>query len=85
MSKTISERDSQTDLPYKNCADPKNMGFPGGTVVKNLPISARDTRDVSLIPGLGRSHEIVNGNLLQYSCLENSLDTGAWPQRVGHN
>ena len=85
MSKTISERDSQTDLPYRNCADPKSMGFPGGRVVKNPPISAGDTRDVGLIPGLGRSHEIVNGNLLQYSCLENSLDTGAWPQRGGHN
>ena len=85
MSKTISERDSQTDLLYRNCADPKSMGFPGGTVVKNPPTTAGYTRDVGLIPGLGRSHEIGNGNLLQYSCLENSLDRGAWPQTFGYN
>ena len=50
------------------------MGFPGGTVVKNLPANARDA---DLIPGLGRSPGVGNGNLLQYSCLENSLDRGA--------
>ena len=47
-------------------------------LVKNLPASAGDTRDVGLIPGLGRSPRVGNGNSLQYSCLENSMDRGAW-------
>ena len=47
-------------------------------VVKNLPANAGDTRDVSLIPGLGRSPCIGNDNPPQYSCLENSVDRGAW-------
>ena len=55
-------------------------GFPGSAVVKNLPANAgdRDTRDVGLIPGSGRSPGGGNGNPLQYSCLENSMDRGAW-------
>ena len=53
-------------------------GFPGGAVVKNLPANVGDTRDVGLIPGSGRSPGEGNGNPLQYSCLENSMDTGAW-------
>ena len=55
-----------------------HQGFPDGTVVKNLPTNAGDTRDVSLIPGLGRSPRLGNGNHLQYSCLQNSMDRGAW-------
>ena len=47
-------------------------------VVKNLPANAGDTRDVSLIPGLGRSHGVERGTPLQYSCLENPMDRGAW-------
>jgi len=54
------------------------MGFPGDTVVKNLPASAGDTRDMSLIPGSGRSPGVGNGNLFQYSYLENSTDRRAW-------
>ena len=54
------------------------MGFPGGSVVKNLPANAGDTRDESSIPGLGRSLRVGNGSPLQYSCLENSMDRGAW-------
>ena len=46
-------------------------------VVKNLPANAGDTRDTGLIPGLGRSSGVGNGNPLQYSCLENSVDRGA--------
>ena len=53
------------------------MGFPGGSVVKNLPASTGDAGDVGLIPGLGRSPGIGNGNPLQDSCLENSMDRGA--------
>ena len=40
--------------------------------------SAHDVGDLGLIPGLGRSPEEGNGNPLQYSCLENSMDRGAW-------
>ena len=57
-------------------------GFPGGAVVKNLPASAADTRDIGLIPESGRSPEIRNGNSLQYSCLENSMNRGAWQAAV---
>ena len=59
-------------------------------VVKNLPATAGDVRDVGLIPGLGRSPGGGDGNPLQYSCLENPMDRGAWQatsigsQRVGH-
>ena len=47
-------------------------------VVKNPPATAGDIRDVGLILGLGRSPGEVNGNLLQYSCLENPMDRGVW-------
>ena len=53
-------------------------GFPGGTVVKNLPAKAGDARDVGSIPGPGRSLRVGNGTPLQYSCLENPKDRGAW-------
>ena len=46
--------------------------------VKNLPANAGDIRDTGLIPGLGRSPVEENGNPLQYSCLENPMDRGAW-------
>ena len=47
-------------------------------LVKNPSASSGDTREVSSIPGSGRSPGIGNGNPLQYSCLENSMDRGAW-------
>ena len=47
-------------------------------VLKNLPANAGDIRDVGLIPGSGRSPGGGHGNPLQYSCLENSIDRGAW-------
>ena len=47
-------------------------------VVKNLPANAGDIRDTGSIPGLGRAPGVGNGNPLQYSCLENPMDTGAW-------
>ena len=50
-------------------------GFPGGSVVKNLPANAGYA---SLISGSGRSPGEGNGNSLQYFCLENSMDRGAW-------
>ena len=52
---------------YDNC--------PGGSMVKNPPANAGDTGSV---PGLGRSPGEGNGNSLQYSCLENPMDGGAW-------
>ena len=51
-------------------------------VVKNLPASAGGIRDMGLIPGSGRSSGEVNGNPLQYSCLENAMDRGAWQATV---
>ena len=56
------------------------MGFPGGSVVKNPPANAADT---GLIPGSGRSPREGNGNSLQYFCLDNSIDRGAW-QAIVH-
>ena len=47
-------------------------------VVKNPSVNAGDIRDVGSIPVLGRSPGEGNGNPLQYSCLENSMDKGAW-------
>ena len=50
------------------------MGFPGSDGKE----SANDAGDLGLIPGLGRSPGAGNGNLHQYSCLENSMDRGGW-------
>ena len=47
-------------------------------MVKNPPANAGDTRDMGSIPGSGRSPGVGNGNTLQYSCLKNSMDRGAW-------
>ena len=60
-------------------------------MVKNLPADSGDGEDVGSIPRLGRSPEVGNGNPLQYSCLENSMNREACGvqsmglQRVGHN
>ena len=56
-----------------------NKGFPGGSVVKSPPANAGDT---DLIPGSGRSPREGNGNPLQYSCLGNPMDRGAWRAAV---
>ena len=53
-------------------------GFPGGSVVKNPPANTGDAGDAGSIPGSGRSPGEGSSNLLQYSCLENSMDKGAW-------
>ena len=47
-------------------------------MVKNLPANAGDIRDAGSIPGLGRSPGGGHGNPLQYSCLKNPMDRGAW-------
>ena len=51
-------------------------------VVKNLPANSRDIRDVGSIPGSGRSPGGGHGNSLQYSCLQNVMDRGAWRATV---
>ena len=51
-------------------------------VVKNPPANAGDVRDVGLIPGSGRFLTGGHGNAVQYSCLENSTDRGAWQATV---
>ena len=51
------------------------LGFPGGSEVK---ASACNEEDLGSIPGSGRCPEEGNGNPLQYSCLENPMDRGAW-------
>ena len=57
----------------------KLEGFQGSTVVKSLPANAEDT---GLFPGSGRNPGVGNGNPLQYSCLENPIDRGAWRATV---
>ena len=56
----------------------RSHDFSGGTAVKNLPAIAGETRDVGLIPQLGRLPRVGNGNPLQYSCLQNPMDREAW-------
>ena len=56
----------------------RRKGFPGGSVVQNLPANAGDAGDVGLIPGWRRSPGVGNGNPFQYSCLGNPMDRGAW-------
>ena len=64
------------------------LGFPCSSFGKESACSAGD---LGLIPGLGRSSGEGNGNLLQYSCLENPMDRGVWQAtvhgvtRVGHD
>ena len=65
-----------------------SRGFPGGSVVKNLPASAGNTGSIT---GSGRFTGEGNGNPLQYSCLRNPMDRGTWwstahgVARVGHD
>ena len=54
------------------------MGFPGGSVVKNLPTNAGNAEDTSSIPGSRRSSGAGNGNPPSYLCLENSMGKRAW-------
>ena len=54
------------------------MGFPGGSELACIAASACNAGDLGSIPGSGRSPGEGNGNPLQYSCLENPMDGGAW-------
>ena len=60
-----------------------NLGFAGGVSGKNPLANTGDLRDLGLIPGSGRSPGRGQGNSLQYSCLEDRMDRGAW-QAMGH-
>ena len=51
-------------------------------MVKNLPANAGDTEDAGLIPGLGKSSGVGNDNPLQYSCLGNPMNRGAWQATI---
>ena len=54
----------------------------GALLIKNMPASAGDTRDMGSTPGLGKSSGEGNGNPRQYSYLENPMDRGAWSATV---
>ena len=65
--------------PYFLLYVPTEQGFLGSSAVKNPPSNAGDaTGAMGSIPGSGRSPGEGNGNPLQYSCLENPTDRGAW-------
>ena len=68
-------RDSKNILTASSHCSP---WIEGDSVVKNLSANARHSTHAGLIPGSGRSPGVRNGNRLQYSCLENSMDRGAW-------
>ena len=55
-----------------------DLGFPGGSVGQQAKCNAGDTGDADSVPGLGRSPGVGTGNPLQYSCLGNPMDRGAW-------
>ena len=76
-----------TDIHYWLCIKQvtnENLwwSFLGGSVVKNLPANAGDTGEGGLVPGSGRSPGEGNGNLFQYSCLNNPMDREAWRATV---
>jgi len=75
---------SQTRLKWLSSSN-SNLVYKASQMllmVKNLPANAGDIRDVGSIPGLGRSPGGGHGNPLQYSCLENPMDRGAWQATV---
>ena len=72
----------QQDIAVSKYLPSRYLGFPSGAVVKNLLDNAGNTKDSGLIPGLGMSPGEGNGNILQYSCLGNSMDRGAWRATV---
>ena len=69
---------SEASVRPSLCTGQAVVGFPDGSVVKNLPANAGDTGDLGSILRLGRSSGGGNGNQLWYSCLENSMGRGSW-------
>ena len=85
LKKKSSHRGYCILIIYIKCWYYKNniwLGFPYGTVVKNLPADTRDIKDVGSIPGSERSPGVGNDNALQYSCLGNPMDRVAWQATV---
>ena len=82
---------SQTWLSDWTELNNDDWGFPGGKMAKESACDAGDARGVGSIPALERSSGEGSGNPLQYSCLENPVDSGAWQlqstglKRVGHD
>ena len=77
----LQESDT-TDATSHTCERPDLSCSQVVLVVKNPPANAGDRRDPGLTPGLGRSPGGRHGNPLQYSCLENPMDRGAWRAAV---
>ena len=79
MCVCVKEREGQLSGKGKNCLIYSLMPFSAVMlVVKTLPANAGDIRDMGSIPGSGRVSGGAHGNPLQYSCLENPMDRGAW-------
>jgi len=72
----------QCESVNKNLTHTMNAAFQVVPVAKNLPANAGDIRDAVSIYGVGRSPGVGNGNPLQYSCLGNPVDRGAWQAAV---
>ena len=66
------------EISIEKSVDSLMRAFQVTLVVKNLPDNTGYIKDIGLIPGLGRSPGRGHGNSLQYSCLENPMDRGAW-------
>ena len=76
---SIRNKQIKGNLHHNLGVSAKEKGFPGGSVVKNPLANAGDTGSIS---GSGRSPREGNGKPLQYSCLENPKDRGAWRATV---
>ena len=77
-NRRVRKEDSTTDIRLRCGGFIVTLTVTVAPVVKNLSANAGDVRDADLIPGLGRSLGEGNGNPLQYSCLENPMNRGAW-------
>ena len=73
-AKDNKKGDNSNKIPEAGKQMDETWGFPGGVSGKESACQCRRPRDVSLIPGLGRFSGGGNGNLLPYSCLENSME-----------
>ena len=69
-------------IPFLSLPTPFSRASLVVQLAKNLPVNAGDARDLGLIPGSERCPGEGNSNRLQYSCLENSMDTRAWSATV---
>ena len=74
---------TEVDLSLVNILNPTSvLILQVALVIKNLPANAGDVRDTGSTPASGRSPERGHGNSLQYSCLENPMERGAWRATV---